>query len=162
MGVRYDNCMRTQLPRGSDVSAAWSQVATLASAMDANLDKWLTDTYRLGLTEYRALAFLSQSPDKELRVAALAERTGLNASSTTRLVSRLEAKGLARRDVCTDDGRGVYAVIDEPGENLLREARKPYEARVEDLLRRLSTHMAHLDPRAVADALTGIATLVKP
>ncbi|WP_190246475.1 MarR family winged helix-turn-helix transcriptional regulator, partial [Brevibacterium casei] len=99
-----------------NASGAWSRVAAFASAVDASLDKWLGDNCRLGLTEYRALTLLSQESSKELRITVLAQRVGLTSTSTTRLVSRLESKGHARRDVCQDDGRGVYAVIDEPGE----------------------------------------------
>ena len=143
-------------------SSAWARVAAFASAVDANLDKWLGDRYRLGLTEYRALALLSKASDKELRITMLAQRVGLTSTSTTRLVSRLEAKGLARRDVCEDDGRGVYAVIDEPGEALLREVRGPFEAHVHDLLDSPSRYFPHLDPRLVASALSQVGALVAP
>lgn len=147
-------------PLGGEASVAWSRVAVFASAMDANLDAWLADTYRIGLTEFRALGFLSQSPDKELRVNDLAQRVGLNPSSATRLVSRLETKGLARRDVCEDDGRGVYAVIDEPGEALLREVREPYEARIRELLSRPAAHFPHLDAEPTAAALATVESLL--
>lgn len=144
-----------------NASSAWSRVAAFASAMDASLDKWLGDNYRLGLTEYRALTLLSQASDKELRIAVLAQRVGLTSTSTTRLVSRLESKGHARRDVCQDDGRGVYAVIDEPGEALLREVREPFEARVQDLLSNPAKHFPHLNIDPVAAALTEVSALVK-
>lgn len=143
-------------------SQAWSRVAAFASAVDASLDEWLADIYRVGLTEYRALMLLSQASDKELRIAVLAQRVGLTSTSTTRLVSRLEAKGLACRDVCQDDGRGVYAVIDEPGEALLREVRDPYEARVHDLLSNPVKHFPHLDAGAVAGAIEEVGALVTP
>lgn len=157
--------MHTQLPSASprgSVSVAWSRVAVFASAVDASLDKWLADTYRLGLTEFRALTFLNQAPDKELRVNDLAQRVGLNPSSTTRLISRLEAKGLARRDVCPDDGRGVYAVIDERAEKLLAEVRDPYEARVQELLSKPAIHFPHLDARLIAGALAEVGALAGP
>lgn len=144
------------------VSGAWSRVAAFASAVDASLDKWLGDNYRLGLTEYRALTLLSQASDKELRITVLAQRVGLTSTSTTRLVSRLEAKGHARRDVCEDDGRGVYAVIDEPGEALLREVREPFEARVQELLGNPAKHLPHVDADLVASALSEVSALVKP
>lgn len=145
-----------------NASGAWSRVAAFASAVDASLDKWLGDHYRLGLTEYRAMTLLSQESSKELRIAVLAQRVGLTSTSTTRLVSRLEAKGHARRDVCQDDGRGVYAVIDEPGETLLREIRDPFEARVQDLLSNPAKHFPHLDADFVASALTEVSALIKP
>lgn len=157
--------MHMQLPEQDaepteSVSSSWSRVAAFASAIDASLDKWLMNTHQLGLTEYRALMLLSQQDDKELRVAALAQRLGLNASSTTRLVSRLETKGLARRDVCEDDGRGVYAVIDEAGEARLSEVREPYEARVKELLDDPSTHFPHLDTHQIAAALAAVGALI--
>lgn len=145
-----------------NASGAWSRVAAFASAVDASLDKWLGDNYRLGLTEYRALTLLSQAPDKELRIRVLAQRVGLTSTSTTRLVSRLESKGHARRDVCQDDGRGVYAVIDEPGEALLREVREPFEARVRDILSNPAKRLPYLDADLVASALAEVGALVKP
>ncbi|HEX5594814.1 MAG TPA: MarR family transcriptional regulator [Micromonosporaceae bacterium] len=146
----------------SGLSAAWSQVTVFASAVDASLGKWLMDAYRIGLTEYRALAHLVQAPDKELRVNDLAQKVGLDQSSTTRLVSRLESKGLAHRDVCPDDRRGVYAVITEQGEGLVQEARGAYEERIRELLGDLAAHVPHLDPRQLDRTLRNIAELISP
>ncbi|WP_248580433.1 MarR family transcriptional regulator [Nocardioides sp. InS609-2] len=144
------------------MSVAWSKVAAFASAVDASLDKWLADTHRIGLTEFRALTFLSQARDRELRVNDLAQRVGLNQSSTTRLVSRLEAKGLARRDVCEDDGRGVYAVITDQGETLFREVRGPYEDRLHELLSKAAVHFPQLDVRLLGHALREVESLITP
>ncbi|MFG2101014.1 MarR family winged helix-turn-helix transcriptional regulator [Micromonospora echinaurantiaca] len=144
------------------VSSAWSQVAAFASAVDASLGRWLTDAYRVGLTEYRALVYLSQAADKELRVNDLAQRVGLNQSSVTRLVSRLEAKGLTRRDICLDDGRGVYAVITEQGEALLKQVRGPYEQRVRELLGNVGVHFPQLDARQLGQALGDVGRLLVP
>lgn len=138
------------------LSLAWSRVAAFASAVDAALDKWLAVNHRVGLTEFRALALVSLAPEKELRVSVLAERVGLNQSSATRLVSRLEAKGLARRDLCEDDGRGVYAVITERGEELVRDVRPTYEDRVRELLEQASTQFPQLDVKQLALALSQI------
>lgn len=143
-------------------SSAWSQVAVFASAVDASLGKWLLDAYRVGLTEYRALTHLAQAPDKELRVNDLAQRVGLNQSSVTRLVSRLEAKNLTRRDICPDDGRGVYAVITEQGEDLIREVRGPYEERVRELLGDLAAHYPQLDASRLSRALSDLGNLITP
>ncbi len=150
------------VPAGGALGPAWSKVAAFASAVDASLDRWLAETCRVGLTEFRALTYISQTSEKELRVNDLAQRVGLNQSSATRLVSRLEAKGHARRDVCQDDGRGVYAVITAEGETLLREVRDPYEARVRELLEKSSTHFPHLDVRQLGHALSEVGALLAP
>lgn len=145
---------------GGSASATWSTVATLASTVEASLDRWLVDTHRIGLTEFRALSHLSLAPNKELRVNDLAQRIGLNPSSTTRLVTRLESKGFVQRDICVDDGRGVYAVISRHGEGLLLEAHTAYEARVRDLLGNLASHFPHLDAQDATVALAQVRDLL--
>ncbi|MFI6576472.1 MarR family winged helix-turn-helix transcriptional regulator [Nocardiopsis sp. NPDC050513] len=147
---------------GHGVSSDWSRVAAFVAAVDAGLGTWLTEHHGVGLTEFRAIAHLSQSPDKELRVNDLAHRVNLTQSSTTRLVSRLEARGLARRDVCSDDGRGVYAVITEEGEALLRAARAPFEERLARLLGNAAAHDPHGDAHGLERALTAIGRAVSP
>ncbi|GAB2522655.1 MarR family winged helix-turn-helix transcriptional regulator [Nocardiopsis aegyptia] len=145
-----------------DTGAEWARIATFASAVDASLGKWLTERYGIGLTEYRAIAHLAQAPDRELRVNDLAQKVGLNQSSVTRLVSRLESKDLTVRDVCPDDGRGVYAVITERGRTLLQEVRAPYEERLLELLRDARVHDPHLDPARLRSAFAAIGDLVGP
>ncbi|MEV0839532.1 MarR family transcriptional regulator [Actinocatenispora sera] len=144
----------------ASVSSAWAAVAAFASAVDAELDRWLADRYRIGLTDCRALAALSRSADKELRVSELAQQVGLTQSSATRLVSRLEAKKLVRRDVCTDDGRGVYAVLTAQGEALLGDLRTPYEERVRDLLSAAGARFPELDLPRLAGALGTVGALL--
>lgn len=122
-------------------SASWITVVATVSEIEASLNKWLSQHHGVGLTDYRALTLLSDAPDHELRITELATRVGLNQSSTTRLVVRLEAKGLVERDTCPDDGRGVYAVITKPGLTLVRELGAVYNERLGELLAS-STHDA--------------------
>ena len=116
------------------LSDDWSRVASFVAAVDASLGKWLDDNHRVGLTEYRSLTLIAAVPAKELRVNDLADQVGLNQSSVTRLVGRLEVKGLAQRDVCPADGRGVYAVITKKGEALVANVRRGYAERIAELL----------------------------
>jgi DNA-binding MarR family transcriptional regulator len=119
---------------GVSLGADWARVASFVASVDAGLGKWLEDTYRVGLTDYRALALIAAVPEKELRINDLAIQVGLNQSSVTRLVGRLQAKELVRRDVCPADGRGVYAVITELGQALVADIDKAYVNRLGDLL----------------------------
>ncbi len=134
-----------------DPGAAWATVVTAVGEVEATLNKWLSRQHGLGLTDYRALALLQRAPDRELRITALAAQVGLNQSSTTRLVARLEAKGLVARDTCPDDGRGVYAVITEPGLALVREITAAYNERLAALLAGMARDTTGRAFRAVAD-----------
>lgn len=114
--------------------ASWTTVVATVGEIETTLNKWLSQHHGLGLTDYRALTLLSEASDHELRITELATQVGLNQSSTTRLVVRLETKGLVVRDSCPDDGRGIYAVITEPGLALVRELTETYNERLEALL----------------------------
>ena len=149
-------------PVEGGASAAWSAVAAFASAVDSDLDKWLAGTYRIGLTEFRALVLLSREQDKELRVNDLARRVGLSQSSATRLVSRMEAKGVARRDICQDDGRGVYAVITAQGEAVLARALGPYGEKVRELLGGAGAHLSPSAADVLGRAFREIGALISP
>lgn len=128
-----------------NLSSAWSQVAAVVSEVDATLGKWLSDTHNIGLTDYHAVLHLSKASDRELRINELAEKVHLNQSSATRLVGRLEAKGLAFRDTCPDDRRGVYAVITDHGVNVVNTIREPYETKLCELLRNADQQHPHLN-----------------
>ncbi|MFC4125387.1 MarR family winged helix-turn-helix transcriptional regulator [Nocardia rhizosphaerae] len=119
----------------ADVTAeTWFRATTAVTSVNAQLGAWLTERHRVSLSEYRALRYLSTMPDLEARVSELAHRIDLNQSSVTRLLGRLEARGLTRRDLCSEDGRGVYAVLTDAGQALVRDAREPFLAQLERAL----------------------------
>lgn len=153
-----DHVSEAQIAR--DLCASWSQIILFTSAVDTRLSKWLAETYNLGLTEYRALLLLSRAPHKELRVNDLAQQVGLNQSSVTRLLGRLEAKSLTYRDTCPEDGRGVYAVIADKGTALLQKVREPYESKVIELLEEVANQQVGLDRHQVSKAFMNIGQLL--
>jgi DNA-binding MarR family transcriptional regulator len=68
-----------------------------------------------GLSEYRVLRLLRQTKKWEMRLLDLTEALGLDQSSVSRLVLRLEQTGEVRREPCGDDRRGVFCVLTEAG-----------------------------------------------
>ncbi|NUS09403.1 MAG: MarR family transcriptional regulator [Nonomuraea sp.] len=127
----------------------WVDVVRLHARVEHALAAAL-QRHGLGLSEYRALCHLSTSEDGELRMQDLADLLGLNQSSVTRLVARLEKSGLTRRDVCAGDRRGVYSVITDEGRKRQAEAVAAYE----------DTLTSALD-RAAADDLTAVVKALR-
>lgn len=146
--------------RVTDLAETWVEVAAFTTAVEAKLGRWLTDTYGVGLSEFRAMVHLGASPTKELRVNELAQRSGLNQSSMTRLLTRLEAKSLTYRDTCPDDGRGVFAVISEDGEALLHEMQAAHDARLRELLTEPDRHFPDLAASASGRAFRAVSDLL--
>ncbi|WP_245627863.1 MarR family winged helix-turn-helix transcriptional regulator [Actinomadura oligospora] len=121
-----DGVMATTL-RGRDDVRLWNRVLALHARVEQRLGTVLQRQHGLGLSEYRALALLAEAPDGELRMQDLAAGLGLNQSSVTRLVGRLNDAGFSYRDLCPDDKRGVYTVITDAGRERHRQAAPAYE-----------------------------------
>ncbi|MBC9714384.1 MarR family transcriptional regulator [Streptomyces sp. TRM66268-LWL] len=105
----------------------WNRVLTLHAHVEHRVGAALQRRHGLGLSEYRALGHLAAAPRSELRMQELSDLLGLNQSSVTRLVGRLNAADFTYRDLCPDDKRGVYTVINEAGRERYGEARSTYE-----------------------------------
>ncbi|MEV0637844.1 MarR family transcriptional regulator [Streptomyces sp. NPDC050619] len=105
----------------------WSKVLALHTHVERQLTQALQRKHGIGLSEFRAMECLAQAADSELRMQDLADKIGLGQSSVTRLVGRLDAAGLAFRDLCPDDKRGVYAVITDEGRERYAAARSTYD-----------------------------------
>jgi DNA-binding MarR family transcriptional regulator len=93
----------------------WGRQLALHTRVEQELAKALQRRHGLGLSEYRALGKLATARKGELRMQELAEAIGLNQSSVSRMVARLEDGGLTVRDICEGDRRGVYSVITDAG-----------------------------------------------
>jgi len=105
---------------------AWRGMLRVHSALVKQLDAELSSAHRLPLSSYEVLLNLEAAPGQKRRMAELADSVLLSRSGMTRLVDRLEKDGLLRRDTCTDDGRGAYAVLTEKGAAALADARNTH------------------------------------
>jgi DNA-binding MarR family transcriptional regulator len=133
--------------------AAWRGMLKVHSALVKALDAELDAAHNLPLSSYEVLIYLRVAPDKRLRMAELADRTLLSRSGMTRLVDRLERDGLLRRDTCSSDARGCFAVLTESGEELLTEARATHLAGVR---RRFLDHLDEEDIAALGAAFNKV------
>ena len=106
--------------------AAWRGLLRVHSALVKALDAELLAEHDLPLTSYEVLINLQAAPGHRRRMAELAEGVLLSRSGMTRLVDRLERDGLLERDACTEDGRGMFAVLTGKGEELLSRARRTH------------------------------------
>jgi len=106
--------------------AAWRGFLRTHAAVIKALDAELEAAHGLPMTTYEVLVSLYHAPGRRLRMAEIADHTFLSRSGVTRLVDRLERDGLLRRDVCSSDARGCYAVLTDEGADLLAEARRTH------------------------------------
>ncbi len=86
------------------------------------LERELAVQAKLPLGWYDVLLQLVEAPGRRLRMAELADLVLLSRSGLTRLVDRLQAEGLVRREPSRDDARGTYTVLTAAGYERLRGA----------------------------------------
>ena len=67
---------------------------------------------------YDVLWALKQAPEQQLRLSDLADQVLLSRSNLTRLLDRLEKKGLVQREACPTDRRGTFAVLTQAGSDM--------------------------------------------
>ena len=121
---------RTDQRRGSRLDEleldAWRGFLRTHAVVSRELDAELIADHGLSLSSYEVLLFLAGSPTGEMRMTELAQSVLLSRSGLTRLVDRLERRGLVRRESCPGDARGLNAVITDAGRDRFAEARRTH------------------------------------
>ena len=112
----------------------WRTLAALHGIIEADLEKALGASVGLSVVEYTVLDALSRQDGWHMRMQQLARAAALSASATTRLVTRLEDRGLLTRILCVDDRRGIYTELTAAGQALYEKARPIHDEILERVL----------------------------
>src|SRR5580692_5941453 len=103
---------------------AWRATVNLSQLLMRQLDRDLT-AHGLNGHDYEILVELSEAPDTRLRMTDLADATSQSRSRLSHQISRMESRGLVRRDNCEGDKRGTFAVLTKAGFQAIERA-APY------------------------------------
>lgn len=113
--------------KGSRASAAQTAFVTLLSTADSVRGLFETVCAPCEITgqQYNVLRILRGAEPEGLPTLTIAERMIERAPGITRMIDRLEAKGLVNREVPPNDRRFVYCRISEKGLALLQLLDEP-------------------------------------
>jgi DNA-binding MarR family transcriptional regulator len=106
----------------SRVPAAWTGLVRVHERLMHELDAELQGTHDISLAEFDVLLQLSEAPERRMRMADLADAVLLTRSGVSRLVDRLETRGLVERSRCPSDARGLNAALTDAGADQLSDA----------------------------------------
>ncbi|WP_456284319.1 MarR family transcriptional regulator [Microbacterium sp. JZ70] len=112
----------------------WRTLAALHGLIETALERALATSVELSVVEYTVLDALSRQDGWHMRMQQLAGAAALSASATTRLVNRLEDRGLLTRVLCADDRRGIYTELTPAGRDLFERARPIHDETLERVL----------------------------
>lgn len=140
-----------------DEEALVRTLGSVMSALPRAVDADMVREQRLPLSEYMTLVHLSEAPGRLMRMSELAAVGNLSLSGMTRIVNRLESRGLVERVRCDADARGWNAVLTDAGLARLEEA---WPANLASVRRHVLDHLDGVDLARLTHALQRIAGAV--
>jgi DNA-binding MarR family transcriptional regulator len=118
----------------ADQQASWRAFVVGTTLLIDRLDADLQHTFGLSLTEYEILVRLSERPDRQMRMAQLADALAHSRSRVTHTVTRMQKAGLVTRCSSPEDGRGIVCRLTDEGYALLAAAAHVHVTGVRDYL----------------------------
>ncbi|MGV9409246.1 MarR family winged helix-turn-helix transcriptional regulator [Nocardia sp. NPDC003693] len=118
-------------PAMTALAQGWCALSLLHGRIEAHIERALQAGHGLSVREYSLLDVLSRQHTGDggmLQMKQVADAVVLSQSATTRLVTRLEDRGLLARYLCPHDRRGIYTNVTDTGRALLEQARPTNDA----------------------------------
>jgi DNA-binding MarR family transcriptional regulator len=110
---------------------AWARLIRVEQALLQRVEQDLKTAELPPLEWYDVLLELGRTEDGRLRHRELHPRLLLAKYNLSRLIDRMEAEGLVRREPCADDARGADIAITAKGRTLRRRMWPVYEAAID-------------------------------
>ena len=121
------------------------------TAISSNAATRALAEFELSLVEFTVLDILQEQANSHMRMQDVALVAGLTTGATTRLVNRLEERGLLHRVLCDYDRRGIYTELTADGLELLARARPRHDDAIREIL----------SAEITAQTLTDIAEVIR-
>ncbi len=125
--------------------------ADLHNALDADLER----DQQLSIGDYQVLVFLSEAPDRRMRMCDLAALLHLSPSGLTRRLDGLVRDGIVVRQPSADDRRVLLAVLTDDGMARIAAAAPSHVASVR---RRLLDALTRDQVQQLGDILSAVRT----
>lgn len=128
--------MRTIAARwlDDDEQAVWRAYVHMNVVVSEHLERRLHRQAGIPMSYYLTLAFLSEAPDRSLRMQELARLLRVSQSRTSHAIARLEQKRWVERTPCTDDRRGTVVRLTDAGWDTLVAVAPDHVAAVREAL----------------------------
>jgi DNA-binding MarR family transcriptional regulator len=126
--------LKQKIPFTSREQEAYLSLLRTADALQAQVEAWLK-MFGLTGTQYNALRILRGAGPDGLPCREIGERMITHDPDITRLLNRLEDRGLVERTRARHDRRVIYGKITAAGLKLLRELDGPIEKHGREMLR---------------------------
>lgn len=131
---RLQTELKQNLPFRSPEQEAYLALLRTTDALQTSVEAKLNE-FGLTGTQYNALRILRGAEPEGLPCSEIGERMITHDPDVTRLLNRLEKRGLVKRARAKTDRRVIYGRITAAGLRLLREMDKPIEQHGREVLK---------------------------
>ena len=125
---------------------AWRSYIIASRRLIDALEQDLED-HDLSMPDYEVLAQLSEAPGRQMRMSELAEIAMISKSRLSHRITVMEKAGWVRRQACTEDKRGSWAVMTDKGYRAIVKAAPDH---VESVRKRFLDQLSPKEQEAMA------------
>ena len=109
---------------------AWRGYLRMNTLLNAELARQLLADSGLSAADYDVLVILSETSDHRLRMRELGAQLLWEKSRLSHHITRMQGRGLVRREDCPSDARGAFVVITPQGLQAITDAAPAHVANV--------------------------------
>ncbi|WP_040156863.1 MarR family winged helix-turn-helix transcriptional regulator [Mobilicoccus massiliensis] len=100
----------------------WRRWLHVTSRLPGAISAQLQADSNLSSADFSVLVQLSEAPGERYRIAELADTLQWERSRLSHQLTRMQKRGLVRREECEHDGRGAFAVLTDEGRERITQA----------------------------------------
>ena len=113
---------------------AWRSFVIMQAGISEYVERQLRASTGMSMADYQVLALLSEAPEGRARSFVLARWLRWEKGRLSQHLTRMQNRGLTRRERCEDDQRGAVVVITDEGRALIEKAAPLHMAHVRNVL----------------------------
>ncbi len=106
----------------AECALAWQTLRMAHDRVAQRLGAELSNACGLAINDFDVLLFLRSHAHEQVRIGAFLDAVPLSQPALSRLVARLEARGLVARSEAQDDARAVVVCLTDAGTAIIERA----------------------------------------
>jgi DNA-binding MarR family transcriptional regulator len=111
--TRYNGGVAAQASR--EERELWRAFFLMRRQLELTLERRLQADAGISSADYEILVSLAEEPTRRRRAGNIGDLIGWEKSRVSHQITRMEQRGLVKREECGDDARGVWVVLTEEG-----------------------------------------------
>lgn len=105
-----------------DERQLWRTFVAMRRQLDLTLERRLQADAGISTADFEILGSLYDEPTKRLRAGRIADLIGWEKSRVSHQITRMEGRGLVKREECGDDARGIWVALTSDGSRAVLSA----------------------------------------